>query len=84
MTPTQRFLSDRYEAHYKERHPVLKDTGEAELINSVILTDCPYCSATIFSRFGQTGNGVQRYRCKACGRTFTPITSSIEVLCRGI
>lgn len=35
-TPTQRFLSNRYKAHYEERHPVLKDTGEAELINSVV------------------------------------------------
>jgi transposase-like protein len=77
MTPTQRFLSERYEAHYQERHPALKDTGEADLINSVVPTDCPYCAESSFSRFGQTRNGVQRYRCKACGRTFTPITGTI-------
>ena len=76
-TPTQRFLSNRYKAHYEERHPVLKDTGEAELINSVVPEKCPYCSDASYSRFGQTGNGVQRYRCKACGRTFTPITGTI-------
>ena len=77
MTPTQRFLSDRYEAHYQERHPALKDTGEADLINSFVPTDCPYCAESSFSRFGQTRNGVQRYRCKVCGRTFTPITGTI-------
>ena len=77
MTPTQRFLSDRYEAHYQERHPVLKDTGEADLINAFVPTDCPHCSGSSFSRFGQTNNGVQRYRCKTCGRTFTPITCTI-------
>jgi transposase-like protein len=76
-TPTQRFLSDRYKAHYEERHPILKETDEATLINSVIPDSCPYCSDDSFSRFGLTGNGVQRYRCKACGRTFTPITGTI-------
>lgn len=77
MTPSQRFLSERYEAHYKERHPVLKETGEADLFNSVIPETCPYCEAEDFSRFGQTNNGVQRYRCKACGKTFTSITGTI-------
>ena len=77
MTPSQRFLSDRYEAHYQERHPALKETGEAELINSVVPDSCPYCDEISFYRFGQTNNGVQRYRCKACGKTFTPITGTI-------
>ena len=77
MTPSQKFLSDRYEAHYQERHPVLKETGEADLINSVVPETCPYCGEGFFSRFGQTTNGVQRYRCKECGKTFTPITGTI-------
>jgi len=77
MTPSQRFLSERYEAHYKERHPALKDTGEAELINSVVPETCPYCGEADFSRFGMTTNGVQRYRCKVCSKTFTPITGTI-------
>lgn len=77
MTPSQRFLSDRYEAHYQERHPVLKETGEADLINSVVPESCPYCEEAAYSRFGMTTNGVQRYRCKVCGKTFTPITCTI-------
>ena len=77
LTPTQRFLSDRYEALYKERHPALKETGEADLINSVVPENCPYCSDHAISKYGLTTNNVQRYRCKACGRTFTPITGTI-------
>ena len=76
-TPIQQFLFDRYKVHYQERHPALKDTGEADLINSVVPVSCPYCSDVAFSRFGLTKNGVQRYRCKDCGRTFTPITGTI-------
>lgn len=60
-----------------ERHPSLRRTGEADLINSIVPGSCPYCSDTSFSRFGQTANGIQRYRCKACGRTFTPTTGTV-------
>lgn len=72
MTPTQKFLSERYKAQYEERHPALTSTGESDLINSVIPETCPYCNEADFSRFGRIGNGVQRYRCKSCGQTFTP------------
>lgn len=77
MTPTQRFLTGRYEAHYQERHPPLCETDEAQLINSVVPANCPHCSEVSFSRFGLTTNALQRYRCKACGRTFTAITNTI-------
>jgi transposase-like protein len=77
LTPTQHFLSERYETQYKERHPKLSETGEAALINAVIAETCPYCQHDSINRFGQTGNGIQRYRCKGCGKTFTPITGTI-------
>ena len=77
LTPIQHFLSERYENQYIERHPKLSETGEAKLINAVIPATCPYCQNDGISRFGQTGNGIQRYRCKGCGKTFTPITGTI-------
>lgn len=77
MTPTQRFLAGRYESQYAERHPDLKGSGEAELINTIIPQNCPYCASEYFSRFGKTTNDIQRYRCKACAKTFTPITGTI-------
>lgn len=77
MTPTQRFLSERHEIQYKERHPKLIETGEAALINAVIPETCPYCQHDSISRFGLTGNGIQRHRCKGCGKTFTAIAGTI-------
>lgn len=64
MTPMQRFLRDRYQEHYAQRHPLLSDTGEAELINAVVSMQYPFCRAEQFSRKGYTRSGVQRYICK--------------------
>lgn len=76
MTPMQRFLRDRYQEHYAQRHPLLSDTGEVELINTVVPAQCPFCHAEQFSRKGHTKSGVQRYVCK-CGKTFLPTTGTI-------
>ena len=76
MTPMQQFLRDRYQEHYAQRHPLLSDTGEVELINTVVPTQCPFCRAEQFSRKGHTRSGVQRYVCK-CGKTFLPTTGTI-------
>ena len=77
LTPMQSFLTDRYETHYQERHPKLTETGEVELINPVVPETCPHCAEMRFSKFGQTKNGVKRYICKSCGKTFTPLTGTI-------
>ena len=37
---------------------------------------CPGCGSTDIVRFGKR-RGVQRYRCKACGRTFTDFTGTV-------
>lgn len=76
-TPTQQFLYEHYHKHYQERHPVLIETGEERLINSYIPSTCPYCGESSFQRYGQTRNKIQRYRCNACTKTFTPVTGTI-------
>ena len=45
LTPTQEFISRHFKEHYMQRHPKLKDTGEAELINTFTPTKCPYCGS---------------------------------------
>lgn len=76
-TATQEFLYQHYNSHYKERHPVLKTTGEELLINSYVPETCPYCESSSIKRDGHTKNGVQRFRCLACMKKFTPVTGTI-------
>ena len=75
-TRTQEFLQMHYVARYEERHPSIKDSGEADMINSFIPSVCPYCESDSFIRKGFDPNGIIRYRC-SCGRTFKPTTGTI-------
>ena len=76
-TPVQDFLHHHYHAHYEERHPNLKETGEATLINSYLPDGFPYCANPSFQKWGFTKNGVQRYKCLECKQSFTPVTNTI-------
>lgn len=76
LTETQSFIKGKVTAHYDERHPSLKDSGEAEMINSYIPTKCPFCGSLAFKKFGLSSNGIQRFRCR-CGRTFISTTGTI-------
>ncbi len=46
-------------------HPLSKRFGK----QGGMLKTCPYCGSTNIIRFGKV-EGVQRYRCRDCGRTF--------------
>lgn len=65
-----------YVARYEERHPSIKDSGEADMLNSYIPKNCPYCGSENFIRKGYDSNGIIRYRC-SCKRTFKPTTGTI-------
>lgn len=65
------------ERAYLERHPPLSRGGEAEFLNSYEPGACPWCGSGGFKRDGHDRNGVQRYRCRSCGRSFTPATGTV-------
>jgi len=76
LTQTQSFIKGKIEEHYTQRHPKLRDSGEAVLINAFVPSKCPYCDSDKLKKSGLTANSIQRYRC-ACGKTFSPTTGTI-------
>ena len=42
ITVIQEYLQMHYVARYEQRHPKIKDSGEAELINSFQPNKCPF------------------------------------------
>jgi len=77
LTATQEFLKRHYDKYYAERHRKLEDSSEADMINSYIPVKCPFCKAEKFKKSGHSKNGIQRYMCGDCGRTFLPTTGTI-------
>lgn len=76
LTTTQEFLRTHYQEHYQARHPKLIETGEANMVNSFVPSNCPYCGSERFIKRGLTANGIQRYSC-SCGQRFLPTTHTI-------
>lgn len=77
LTETQEFLRQHYVTHYAQRHLSPSESGETDMINSYIPAKCPFCSAEKFKKSGHMQNGVQRYMCAECKKTFLPTTGTI-------
>ena len=77
LTATQEFLKRHYDTYYADRHRKLDERGETEMINSYIPGKCPYCEAEKYKKSGYSKNGIQRYMCSECGKTFLPTTGTI-------
>ena len=76
-TPMQKFLHQHYKTQYDERHPLLSETGETDLINSYVPKECPHCASEATKLNGRTRNGVQRYKCLSCNQTYSSVTRTI-------
>jgi hypothetical protein len=76
LTSTQAFLKYHYEGHYTDRHRIVGDSDETDMINSYAPVKCPFCGSERFKKSGRTNSGVQRYMC-LCGKTFLPTTGTI-------
>ena len=77
LTPSQIAVRDSHRSVYEFRHRALSETGDASFLNGYARDRCPRCGSERVSRWGHEADGVQRYRCGACGRTFTPSTGTI-------
>jgi transposase-like protein len=76
-TALQAFIDESNQDNYHRKHPVISDTGEVGLLNSLEVQECRHCRSPAIQRFGFTPNGVRRFRCKDCGRTFNALTNTI-------
>ncbi len=73
----QEFIRSNYVDDWDDRHLRVGQTNEADLINSVLPSSCPYCQSETIIRKGMNGNHIQRYLCKQCNRFFVPTTGTI-------
>ena len=76
LNPLQKFLKYKYKAHFYAHHQALSETGEANLLNSILVTKCHICGSTNIIKYGRKNNLV-RYYCKDCKHTFVITTGTI-------
>ncbi len=62
---------------YRYRHAAADLKGEAEFFNAYTRDTCPRCRSSRIESKGFDRNGVRRWRCHSCGRTFNPATGTI-------
>lgn len=73
----EKFIDDCISNLYQIKHPTLKESNESELLNTIPVDKCRRCGSTEFKKSGTTSNGIQRYWCKSCTRTFTVTTTTL-------
>ncbi len=77
LSPVQSFIRSEYLDTWNRHHPLLKETDEADFLNLLEVHCCRYCGSVDFKKNGYTFNGIQRYRCKDCSRTFTVLSNTL-------
>lgn len=50
---------------------------ETTLLNSLEVNSCPFCQSSAIVKDGHQKNGTRRYRCKSCGKRFSPLTGTL-------
>lgn len=75
-TPMQAFIEECTRIEYESKHPTLKGSPEVALINSFVPKACPHCGSDGYRKKGFTSNGVQRFVCNSCGRSFCALTGT--------
>lgn len=76
-TILQSFIVEKYKDNFSKKHPKLSETNEKDILNSLTITSCRYCSNEKIIRRGRTKNGIQLYFCKNCKRRFSATTGTI-------
>lgn len=75
LTPAQSLVQASHDGIYSFRHEPF--AGDADFFNGYERSACPRCRSSEVSRSGHDRNGVQRYLCAGCGKTFTPMTGTV-------
>jgi len=75
LTPTQLLVKNSHKSAYAFRHESFD--YDIDFFNSFDRTSCPLCESEDIKKFGHEKSGMQRYRCNACQKTFTPVTGTV-------
>ena len=76
LTPSESLVAATLDEWYAAKHPKSCDE-EIALVNSLKVSECPFCGSKSIAKNGRRKDGIQRYLCHACGRFFNPLTGTV-------
>ena len=62
--------------HEVEQNIAHDQVGQAISDREETVSHCPHCDSHILNRWGMTKQGIQRYKCKDCGKTFNALANT--------
>lgn len=77
LSPTEEFIKSNYLDSFNYKHPKLNETNEAVFLNAFEVSLCKYCGSLHIKKKGFSSNGIQRYKCLDCNKSFTILSSTI-------
>jgi len=63
------------DAWYDAKHPI-QTSDEIRMINSLAITECPFCHGHHFHKDGFNKFRIQMYQCNDCKKKFNPLTNT--------
>lgn len=72
----QNLISITVHEWYDAKHRITS-IEEIQLINGIIIKECPHCGNKHFVKNGFYKNKIQRYHCNSCDSNFSPLTNTI-------
>lgn len=76
LSPTDRMVASTLGEWYEAKHRG-PSKEEIALVNSVTPASCPFCGSANFVKNGTRKDGVRKYACRGCGRSFNPLTGTV-------
>ena len=75
--PAEAIVKACHRNMYRYRHTSSSLRGEAAFFNAYVRDVCPECGSQRIESKGYHPNGIRRWRCNSCGKSFTPATGTI-------
>lgn len=76
LSPTDKMVASTLGEWYEAKHRKPSEE-EIALINAIIPPSCPFCGSADFVKNGRRKDGVRRFLCRGCGKTFGALTGTI-------
>lgn len=77
LGPAETLVMECHRDLYRYRHAGASLEGEADFFNAYVREACPRCGSREIEGNGKDPNGIRRWRCRSCRRSFSVTTGTI-------